>query len=205
MTVDQLIHIAYDVNDFQVIGGPDWIRSERYDIEAKPDESAGTPNNSSIQLMLQTLLEDRFKLVVRRETRDLPVYLLTAAKGGPKTTPTNCVKRDTTTAPNRRPSEFCGYLAMDNNVLMARGIDSGHFADELAIWVKRKVIDKTDLQQRFDVSLRWNPDETAPTATGDAAPSIFTALQEQLGLKLENSKGPVEVLVIDSAERPSEN
>jgi len=80
-----------------------------------------------------------------------------------------------------------------------------HFAPELSIWVKRKVIDKTGITTRFDGTLTWNPDEAATTPTADAAPSIFIALTEQLGLKLESAKGPVEVLVIDSVQKPSEN
>ena len=94
---------------------------------------------------------------------------------------------------------------MDNNVLKATQMDMPHFATELSIWVKRKVIDKTGVSGRFNIELKWNPYDATPAPLNDSATSIFTALQEQLGLKLESAKGPVEVLVIDSVSKPSEN
>ena len=94
---------------------------------------------------------------------------------------------------------------MDNNMIRATHIDMDRFVPMLTFWVRRTVVDKTGFKGTFDVDLKWNPDEAAATPGTDTAPSIFTAIQEQLGLKLESSKGPVEVLVIDSVHRPSEN
>src|SRR5262252_5443269 len=126
----------------------------------------------------QALLEDRFKLAVRRETKEFPVYLLTVSNSRPKLKAGSCIQRDPNTPPvlGQRPSDFCGFLSHDNNVLRATQIDMAHFAPELSIWVKRKVIDKTGITTRFDGTLTWNPDEAATTPTADAAPSIFIAL-----------------------------
>jgi uncharacterized protein (TIGR03435 family) len=207
VTLGMLINVAYKVQDFQVVEAPGWVNSDRYDIEAKPPEDSPAKQNQQIVQgpMLQSLLEDRFKLVVRRETRDLPIYELTVAKSGSKLKAGPCSTRDPNSTPSRQRPSDCGFSVMDNNMIRATQIDMDRFVPMLTFWVRRTVVDKTGFMGKFDVDLKWNPDEAAATPTADTTPSIFTALEEQLGLKLESSKGPVEVLVIDSVSKPSEN
>ena len=210
VTLGMLIRTAYSFHDFQVVGGPGWLNSEDYDIEARADVNATEKEiNGS---MLQALLEERFKLVSHRETRELPVYLLTTANSGPKLKAASCQTREPNTplAPGQRQSDFCGFGGIGNGTLRMTSTTMEAFTDLLTIVMKRKVLNSTGFKDRFDVSLRWTPD---PVSTGNAGqahsdmtgPSIFTALQEQLGLKLESSKGPVDVLVVDHVERPTEN
>jgi uncharacterized protein (TIGR03435 family) len=208
VTLRMLIQSAYRIQDFQITGGPAWMNSDRYDIEAKAGDHAN--GNDINGPMLQRLLEDRFQLSVRREIRDLPVYLLSAAKSGSKLQSEHCVAQNSNTSPPaaQMRSDTCGFTVMDNNMIKAKQIDMARFIPLLTVWVKRTVIDRTGVMGTFDVDLKWNPDETAAdgaTAPSSDSPSIFTALQEQLGLKLDSAKGPVEVLVIDHVERPSEN
>jgi uncharacterized protein (TIGR03435 family) len=208
VTLGMLIRVAYNVHDFQISGGPPWIESVRYDVEGKTDDAAGRQQTAIVQgPMLQRLLEDRFSLAVRHEIRELPVYELTIAKSGSKLKAGNCIARDLNVQPPSagRTPDYCGFLVTDNNMMKATQIDMVHFTDLLSLWVKRTVIDKTGITNRFDVDLRWNPDESAAAPSADPFPSIFTALQDQLGLKLESGRGPVEVLVIDSVSKPSEN
>jgi uncharacterized protein (TIGR03435 family) len=137
VTLGRLIRVAYNVQDFQVIGGPAWMESDRFDIEAKAaDDSPGKQQTAIVQgPMLQSLLEDRFKLVVHHETRELPVYDLTVAKSGAKLKTATCITRDPNAPPaaGQRPSAFCGYLMMDNNLIRAIQIDMVHFTDVLAL------------------------------------------------------------------------
>ena len=206
VTLGMLINVAYKVQDFQVVGAPGWVNSDRYDIEAKASDAAAQRGTGIIQgAMLQSLLEDRFKLVVRRETKELPIYELTVAKSGSKLKAGGCTARDPNAPPSRQRPSDCGFSVMDNNMIKATQIDMERFIPMLTFCVKRTVVDKTGFHGTFDADLKWNPDEATATPATDTAPSIFTALQEQLGLKLESSKGPVEVLVIDSVSKPSEN
>jgi uncharacterized protein (TIGR03435 family) len=206
VTLGMLINIAYKVQDFQVVGAPGWVNSDRYDIEAKASDAGAQGGTGIIQgAMLQSLLEDRFKLVVRRETKELPIYELTVAKSGSKLKAGACTARDPNAPPSRQQPSDCGFSVMDNNMIRATQIDMERFIPMLTFWVKRTVVDRTGFKGTFDVDLKWNPDEATANPTTDTAPSIFTALQEQLGLKLESARGPVEVLVIDSVSKPSEN
>jgi len=209
MSLQALLWWAYNVQDFQIVGGPGWIDSDHYDIEAKP---AAGQDNSQMQLMVQALLQDRFKLMLHRDTKVLPIYVLTVAKGGPKLKAGTCLTPEANTppAPGQGPSVYCGYRGIGRNNLQATGTHMDGFTDILTTVLKRKVMDKTGFTGSFDVFLRWTPDQVstgnpAAPAVDTSGPSIFTAIQEQLGLKLESDKGPVEVLVIDSVERPSEN
>jgi uncharacterized protein (TIGR03435 family) len=213
-----LILTAYGVQPFQISGGPDWINSQRYDIEAKAD---GSPSGKQMTgPLLQALLADRFKLTLHRETKQLPVYELTVAKGGPKLKPSpegGCIPFSIDSAalpPLRAPGEphptFCGFLGfgvegLDRKLEMA-GVTIAELASSLSRGELRTVLDKTGLAGTFDVNLHWSVDPAASTEPAPATgPSLFAAIQEQLGLKLESSKGPVEVLVIDHVEKPSAN
>jgi uncharacterized protein (TIGR03435 family) len=205
VTLGMLINVAYGAQDFQVSGGPGWINSERWDVEAKAEDRASADEMGP---MLQRLLENRFKLSVRRETREFPVYVLTVAKSASKLKPSKCIATDADTRP--RGPDACGFSVMDNNMMRATQIDMARFISMLTPWVRRTIVDRIGFTATFDVDLKWNPNEgVAGNAAGptppDLDPSIFTALEEQLGLKLESAKGPVEVLVIDRVERPAEN
>jgi uncharacterized protein (TIGR03435 family) len=223
MTLKDLVILAYRVHDFELTGGPGWINSERYDIDAKAEPHAAA-NQEFVALQrrrLQTLLRDRFHLTIHRETRELPIYQLIVAKGGPKLRPVNCIERvtgDTAIAPGKKPEDYCGGLggSMASGRLDSRGAPMGFFASVLSNMLRRTVVDRTGLAGNYAIHLTFTPEPPAvppsdpshpPTgvAVPDAGPSIFSAIQEQFGLKLEAAKGPVEVLVIDHVERPSEN
>ena len=197
-------------------GGPDWARSDRYQINAKPE---GNPRPEMIQgPMLQALLEDRFKLKIRRETRDVPVYALIAAKGGPKLQKFkegSCTKAPPPPAPGQK---LCGFPSSEikgpNLTVEVHGMTLEEFSKMILNILDRPVVDKTGITGLFDFHLEFSPDETTPGFHSDTpadgptdrrGPSIFTAVQEQLGLKLESAKGSREFLVIDHVERPSEN
>jgi len=211
----------------QVAGGPAWINSEGYDIEVKAGANA---DPKQWWLMRQTLLADRFKLKLHRETRELPVYVLTAAKNGfklPAAKPADCVSFPPGTKPHQVPGKVdCGYvsgpafgLAEGNSLAYPAGLGLGmvgrkvRIADlsrQLALILDRPILDKTGFTGEFDLFLNFTSDGALmgmPPGYGGPAnpnlPNIFAALEEQLGLKLVPGKGPVEVLVIDHAEQPT--
>jgi uncharacterized protein (TIGR03435 family) len=222
-----LIQFAYAVHDSphsqplraaQVMGGPAWIDTEGYNIEAKPEANT---DQKHAWLMLQTLLADRFRLTLHRETRDLPVYDLTARNSGIKLPPAkeaNCVSFQPGMTPRSIPGSVdCGYapLLLSSTALRLNGRKL-HMADlvrELALTLGRPVMDKTGFTGEFDLNLNYTDEALAkspddPAGNGPPAEPnlsiVFTAMQ-QLGLKLEPAKGPVEVLVVDHAERPTAN
>jgi len=231
MTVKFLITSAYDVKDFQVSGGPGWINSDRYDIDAKePDAIAQTMEKLSreqrrqlAEAMLQALLADRFQLKLTHGTKDLPAYALVVAKNGPKL---QAAKPDETPpGPPPGPGGPGGHphgpmMRMGRGELNGQGVELSFLASVLSQQLGRQVLDQTGLKGNYDLTLKWTPEQgegmmlggpgggpppegaPPPDASG---PSIFTALQEQLGLKLEPTKAPAEVLVIDHVEKPSEN
>jgi uncharacterized protein (TIGR03435 family) len=226
LALRRLILNAFGVQDYQLSGDPAWTASEHYDIQATTASSATVQQMEGP--MLQVLLEERFKLTLHRETRQLPVYELAVGKGGAKLRPT---KEGTCTpyledsppppasAPGQPNRNFCGlHLAVDgsNRTVDGKGVSMAVFASNLSRTytsdLGRTVIDKTGLTGTFDVHVNWAIDAlTGPTGPGAgpppelAGPSLFTALQDQLGLRLESAKGPVEVLVIDHIEKPTDN
>ena len=184
ITTKDLIAYAYDVRDFQITGGPGWVGSEEYDVVAKPQ---GEASGERILAMARSLLAERFNLRLHHESKEMPVFALVVAKGGPRLHPTVG-----TGGPEVRGGR---------GRLIARKVTTGMIGSQLAGRVLgRAVIDRTGIAGEFDINLEWTPDESP-----DLGPSIFTALQEQLGLKLEPTRAPVEVLVIDHVERPSAN
>jgi uncharacterized protein (TIGR03435 family) len=199
--VSFLIIWAYHVRMFQLSGGPGWINSEKFDIAAKLDE--GGASSEQVQQMMQTLLEDRFKLQLHRETKEHPVYILVPAKSGIKVraSTADCealARADASGQPSRRQ---CGAWFRGSNQFTGTKISMSAFVEDLANLLGRPVVDKTGFTSDFDVTLQWAPDEP-DNSDAAASPAIFTALQEQLGLKLESGKGPVETLVIDHIEKP---
>ena len=209
MSLKNLLTIAYKVRDFQISGGPGWMDSDRYDIEAKPAANASPKQMEGP--MLQALLEDRFSLHIHHETRELPVYVLTVGKNGSNLSPAaekTCVPFDPSnpplpTAPNRNPSEQCGFLGLGLGSLTARQVSMEALTMAFSQLLGRPVVDRTGITGEVDARLTFAPDE-APTSDS-TLPSIFTAVQEQLGLKLDSAKGPVDILVVDRAEKPTGN
>ena len=197
LTLHGLIQDAYRVREFQIVGGPDWIKGDRFDVIGKPSETAPS---ESLRDMLRTLLADRFKLVVHQEIREQPVYALTLAqtegKLGQGLVAVDCSQR------------LCGNTNTNESNGSGTVKGTGLTMEDLAGWtanrVDRAVINRTGLSGTYDVDLKYTSPRPGIAPTNDA-PSLFTALQEQLGLKLEGSRGPVEFIVIDHVERPSEN
>jgi uncharacterized protein (TIGR03435 family) len=205
----KMVEEAYGTyNPEQWAGLPPWGGSELFDIETKFD-AAAVANYKDLSMdqrrrMLQTLLAERFKVAIHHEKRDIDAFALVVVKGGPK------IKQ---TPPEKVPEgDVKGYDGLvtksGRGVLEGTGISMKAFAEMLHYSAGRLVLDKTGLPGRYDISLRWTPDDLSPTimsALDTGGPSLFSALQEQLGLKLQLGKFPVDVLVIDRAERPSEN
>jgi len=189
-----------------ITGGPDWIRSERFDVQAvmpdtAPVSTLGEFLNGSapaIEAMLRAMLADRFKLAVHREQRDAPVYALVAARGGAHA-PT--AKRDEPTMYRLDRQRDADGLTVDH--LIVSNADTTYIALMLTLITRRPVVDRTGLDGTFSFDLRFAPQDAKPGDTSSA--SLFTALPEQLGLRLEDSRAPVDVVVIDRAEHPSDN
>jgi uncharacterized protein (TIGR03435 family) len=220
--VKLLIQNAYSLQPFQIVGGPSWVESDRYEIDAKAE---GNPPREQLLAMLQPLLAERFHLQTHRETRELPVYALVVSKGGsklPSPQDGSCTKQDPNSAPILPPPGTpppCGRIvvrASPAGVRMLGGqVPLSEFIRVLSTVMGRTVLDRTGLTATYDISVGFTPDSLAaglpplniPSAgaSDSAPPSIVTAIQEQLGLKLESTKGPVNVLVIDRVERPTAN
>jgi uncharacterized protein (TIGR03435 family) len=211
-----LIVLAYGVADYQVTGGPSWIRSDRYDVQAKAEGDATVQQMEGP--MLQALLVERFKLAFHRETQQLPVYELSRAGGKTKLQATkegSCTIYSLDALPlsaaAARGTTFCGFPHLTQNgisrALDGKGVSMATLAGNIARSLRRSVIDKTGLTGTYDLHLEWTdtPLNDIPNPETSDRPSIFTAVTDQLGLKLESAKGPVEVIVIDRLERPSQN
>jgi uncharacterized protein (TIGR03435 family) len=204
----ELIQVAYHVQDFQIIGAPAWIDSERYDIEGTAEADLSSDQRAGP--FLRSLIEERFKAVMHGETRDLPVYFLAIAKSGSKLKASQCLRRepDKPAPPDKPRSAFCGYMAFGPGPgNLETSTQMQKLADALSAILKRKVLDRTGLAGDFDIKLKWTSDISAQgnNPAPDGGPSIFTAVEEQLGLKLEAGKAPIDVLVIDHIDHASEN
>jgi uncharacterized protein (TIGR03435 family) len=202
-TLKLLIAAAYELNSVEISGGPSWLESDHFNIEAVTPGDV-RPTHAEQMTMLRNLLADRFKLTFHREARELSIYELSVAKGGPKL-------KASTSAPDDPPQTIS--TVYPHRILMpARNVAMADFVSVLQRAIlDRPVVDKTGLIGRFDFDLEWAPDETQfggeiPAATEDAPSApLFSAIQQQLGLKLTATKGPVQALVVDKAERPSAN
>jgi uncharacterized protein (TIGR03435 family) len=226
MPARDLIEYAYNIKPFQLSGGPGWTESQGYNIEAKAEDSLAPeleilPRDQRVgqfRLMLRSLLSDRFKLILSHDTKELPMFALVVAKGGPKLTPTAFVPPDpngpkpTAPQPNgprlqMRPGMIIGVAQSMSGLvdLLSREPDLGG----------RMVLDQTGIKGNYDFTVQFTqeapfpnaplPAGNSPAVADSSSLSIFTAIQEQLGLKLESTKGPVETYVIEHIEQPSEN
>jgi uncharacterized protein (TIGR03435 family) len=195
-----LLYNAYEVrflNEYPP-GLPDWADKAKFDVDAKMDEDAAAglikltqeERGKRSDRMLQSLLADRFNLRVHYESRELPIYALVAAKGGPKLKPWPTDEKPRGTS-------------WGHSQIRIQGGPIGGLVTGLSNTLSRTVVDQTGLAGNYDINLKWTPDEQQ--GTPDAGPTLFTALQEQLGLRLKPDKGPVQVLVVDHIEQPSEN
>lgn len=229
MTLKQLIATAYGFDQREVIGGPGWLGQEHFDVIAKveagtsPLDANGSPG--PLFAMLRRLLEDRFQLGTHRESADRPIYTLVLARAGeragrrlvPSNTDCDAVMRDRAQGNPPEPAAngvaACAIRPAPGRI-DASAISTQQLAGVLARILGRPVIDRTGLTGNFDVTLEFQPDFQAAFTTDPArlepaadpnAPSIFTAVQEQLGLKLESARGSVDVLIVDRADKPTEN
>ena len=207
VTVSWMIKLAYNVHEHQILGAPAWLNSERYDTVGRSD-TPGEPNRDQMKLMIQKLLVDRFQLRFHVEKKELPVYAMVVAKGGPKIA-----------VSAGDPNDFPGIgFGRGPGVLSLMGRNTG--LDGVANGLQSNILDKpvvdqTGLTGRYDFQLRFTPDATQVANFGglepgnpadpDAPPDIFTAFEQQLGLKLQSTKALVDVMVIDRIERPSPN
>ena len=185
----ELIMSAWHLNRDQIVGGPKWLETADWDIDARFPSGASP---AQAPQMMQAMLADRFRLVSHRETRTLPVYALTVAKGGIKL----------------HEGDGRGGLSAGPRLIRYGAGTMGELAGQLSSYLGRYVIDRTGITGEYAINLSFAPVDpcaTAGDAAQDFAPSIFQALQEQAGLKLESTKGPVEVLVIDHAEKATQN
>jgi uncharacterized protein (TIGR03435 family) len=195
-TVETLLLAGYGVHKKQIVNAPDWIRTERWDARGVPDVP-GQPSFPQMQALVRKLLVERFGLVTHTEKREMEVYALTVAKGGEKMTPS---AGDPNGLPDENDRENGGERTMQ-----ATHVSMADFALLLKFFLDRPVVDQTGLTGRYDFRLQWTFDETKAPSDGSAAPGVFTAIGEQLGLKLEPVKAPTDVLVVDKVEHPSEN
>lgn len=219
--LQELITMAYRIRDFQLAGAPGWLRSERYDVEGKAGDGRGF---DELTAMLQPLLEKRLRLRFHRETKEMPVYSLVVAKAGKLTEAEGecSPPPDGPANPAQLPHGPCGSLFILPGHVMGQKVGMSRLAEALARLTARAVMDATGLRGKYDVSLTYTPESLPLAAAGAAAPdpppglpplppidpnapSLFTAIQDQLGLKLESQRGPVTILVIDQVERPSKN
>jgi uncharacterized protein (TIGR03435 family) len=208
-SLSDLIKFAYDVHPRQITKGPAWLETDRFDITAKPD-TPGIPNGAQLKAMVQKMLAERFELAFHREKRELSVYAITVAKAGPKLTK------------SESPANLPGF-GMPPGRLIVRNATMAQLANVMqANLIEQPVVDQTGLgETRYDFTLQYTPDASqraqlaalgpgaAPpqpaNEAADAPPDLFAAFEQQLGLKLESTKAPVDVLVIDKAEKPNEN
>jgi uncharacterized protein (TIGR03435 family) len=202
VTARLLIAIAYGVQPFEVSGGPPWVDIHHFDVEAKLDNPRADAGQE--RAMIRSLLADRFGLLQHQGSQETSLYALVVARNGPK------IKLSADQQPGASPT---GGVDIRPGRLVGRGMRLGLVASLLGTRLDRRVVDRTNLPERYDIDLRWTPDvEEIPASPGDilpqsdsSGPSIFTAIQQQLGLRLESIKGPSGLFVIDRVKEPSAN
>ena len=227
-SVRRIIEYAYNIQDFQLLAAPAWINSENYDIEAKIENSLAEklqtlPRDQraeQIRLMIQSLLAERFQLEVIHGTKELPIYALVVTKSGSKLKPTDLPPLNSPAAPTgvlqgrqRTVRNMTTNMGASTQMLM-KGQTVATLADLLSLELGRLVTDETGLKGEYDFTLKWTPENltangdpgSAATSSPDSAgQTVFAAIEEQLGLKLESRKGLVDTVVINHVGRPSGN
>jgi uncharacterized protein (TIGR03435 family) len=224
VTLKMIIGFAYRLRPYELVGGPSWIEKDKWTIEARAEGADSGPQATALRL--QALLQDRFALKTHGERRELPVYVLTVSKGGSKLTvvdpppqqvpgqaaplPPPPVRPDGTLPTNFMPVP--GRTVVGPGLILASAVNMAEIVRVLTGQVGRPVVDQTNLGGYYNVRLRFAPETAANgfsaatrAATDPSGPSIFTAVQEQLGLRMESGNAPFEIMVIDSAERPTAN
>jgi uncharacterized protein (TIGR03435 family) len=208
VTAKFLVAIAYGLQPFQISGGPGWVDSDRFDVEARLEDAKS--NSGQEGLMMKSLLANRFKLVLHKDAQQSSVYALVVGGKGPK------IKASADQTPGAGMSPL-GSMRVGATSLVGMGVPLGLFASLLGTRLGQTVIDQTNLPGRYDIDLRWTPDTTEPPPSANvdpkdvlrqpdtSGPSVFTAIQEQLGLKLQLTKGFSGFLIIDHLERPDTN
>jgi uncharacterized protein (TIGR03435 family) len=204
ITLKRLLMTVYNVQDFRIVGGPEWVASSRWDLQAKPNRAASP---DEVRQMLRTLLEDRFRLRFHSESRKMPVYELAVDRKGSR-------------LPRVKDGETEPVVRVTTGSIQLTKATPATFASQLSYALGQPVVDKTSLSGEFDFALEWTPEtgeDGGPTTAGlppgakvqppstPDGPSIFTAIPEQLGLRLKSGRGPVEVTVIDAAQMPTAN
>jgi uncharacterized protein (TIGR03435 family) len=210
--LNDMIALGYGLHTKQIVGAPDWAGKDLFDVEGTPDVP-GVPNQKQMASLLQNLLADRFQLKFHNEKRDLAVYVITVAPGGPKLTQTTAGPDDPSGMGFGGVGGSQGVTAQGRNLTMP----------DFAMWFQsgvtdRPVVDQTGIKGRYDIRLKWTPDDSqfaqfggsgfhVPPASdaADAPPNLYTAIQEQLGLKIEATKAPDDVMVVDHVEKPGAN
>jgi uncharacterized protein (TIGR03435 family) len=192
-TLVDILSWAYGLQKKQIVDGHEWLGKDRYDISGIPD-IPGDPDFAQAQGMFKKLLADRFHLTLHNDKREMPIYAITVVKGGP------LFKAAGPDEPTNAGNSGSG----GQRTLKFTSMSMKNFALNLNFYEDRPVVDQTSLPGKYDFTLRWTFDLNAEGEPG-APPSLFTAMREQLGLKLDAVKGPANVLVIDHVERPSEN
>lgn len=194
-TMLEMMSFAYSVNHKQIVNAPDWFESKHFDIRGTADQP-GIPNITQQQEMLRALLEDRFAIKLHHDQRDMQRIVITVAHGGPKFTTTKSTEFLPDISCNGGGNERdCKFVAVTMDL----------FAEGMRFFQDRPVMNQTGLDGKYDFHLKWARDDAPPITDANAAPSLYTAMPEQIGLKADASKGPTDVLVIDHAELPSEN
>lgn len=204
-----LMSIAFGVKEHEITGGPSWLDTDRYDISAKPDAASvsGPLTQEQMRPLIQSLLAERFKLVSHQESKEASIYALVPGKNGPKMPE----------AQNAGPGQR--QMRMGNGSLTAAGVPVQFLADSLSRILGRTVVDKTGLKGIYEFKLNWSPEEgtslripglptpnaEAPAGAEASGPTLFNALEEQLGLRLNSEKGQVATVVVDKVEKPTEN
>lgn len=222
ITLQRLIEFAYDLREFQLSGGPAWIKSETYDIDAKKEDGADTlcPNlrQKQTKIMLRSLLLERLKLNLDKKTKELPAYALVVARGA-KIRESTSEDSSLANNPNNESHKTSGTARERRGEIVGDGVSIGTLAKLLSDQLGRDVIDETKLSGAYNFTLQWTPDQDnrqfnaadennrimTSTPADAAPPPIFTAIQDQLGLKLEPVKKIADIFIIDSVEKPSEN
>lgn len=211
-TLQFILRVAFRLQDWQIIGGPSWLTTDRFDVLAK---TSRTMSPDDERMMLQALLADRFKLIVHHESQQLPIYALVKARrdgtlGSHLKIPSDCTPPIAGRDPSAHSQPTCTNDARFGAIL-ARGVTTSNLSGNLSVFLGRTVVDRTGISGLIDYDVSWTPELPTNQPTGEPSPSnangpsLFTALQEQLGLKLESGKGAVDVLVIDHVERPTQD